>query len=525
MGKEKRKKLRLKNKFVRNFIYSKLFFVAFMVFVQLAFYVLLFLKIAGSGKYMAVASMALSLVFMIYIVNSKGKNEFKMVWMLPVLIFPAFGIFLYLICHKNLGGHRLSKRIHFAKEESKVFLENLKEEKKALIDYPKIGDISTYLKSTENYPPYSENKTTYYPNGETWRPDMLARLKKAKSFIFLEYFIIDEGEMWQEILEVLKAKAAAGVTVRLIYDGFGSLRLATRSYVRYLKSFGIDTRIFLPLIPFFDTGQNNRDHHKIMIVDGQCCFTGGMNLTDEYVNLDHHRFDYWKDANICIEGSGVRTFTALFLQTWHSIDRKQKLDKEDLSKWINIRYKKYDVPGAIIPYADDAFNESDLAENVYNYILNKAHSYVHIMTPYLIIDNTMMNNLLFAASRGVDVSIIFPGHYDHFITYCVGYRFVKQLIENGVKVYFYNPGFIHSKVFVSDNKRGTVSSINLDYRSFYHHFECGAFLYKSECVKKLEEDFEETKKECTLVTMEVFKKLPLFRRVIGWLCKIVAPLL
>ena len=215
----------------------------------------------------------------------------------------------------------------------------------------------------------------------------------------------------------------------------------------------------------------------------------------------------------------------LFLQTWHSISRFKQLDTDDFARWLNVDYPVFKKTGAVIPYADDAFNDVDLAENVYNYILDRAHTYVHIMTPYLILDNTMINNLIFAAQRGVDVSIILPGHYDHFVTYCVGHRFAKQLIENGVKIYFYQPGFIHAKVFVSDNARATVGSINLDYRSFYHHFECGVYLYRTDSIKKIEEDFEETRNQSKLITMEEFKKLSLFRRITGWIFKITAPLL
>lgn len=518
-------RLRLKNKFVRNFIYSKLLFIGLMILAQMTFYVLLFVKLTEGGKYMAIASMALSVSFLIYLANSKGKNEFKMAWLVPVIIFPLFGIFLYLICHKNMGGLRLKRRISRVKEESADFMKNLPEEKITLEKNPKIGDIASYLKYCGNFPAYSENKTRYYPNGESWLPDMLAELKKAESFIFMEYFIIDEGEMWNDILDVLKERTASGVTVRLIFDGFGSLRLDSGSYINYLKKIGIDTKVFIPLIPFVDTAQNNRDHHKIMVIDGRIAYTGGINLTDEYVNLDHHRFNYWKDTNIAIEGSAVRTYTMLFLQTWHSISRFKQLDTDDFARWLNVDYPVFKKTGAVIPYADDAFNDVDLAENVYNYILDRAHTYVHIMTPYLILDNTMINNLIFAAQRGVDVSIILPGHYDHFVTYCVGHRFAKQLIENGVKIYFYQPGFIHAKVFVSDNARATVGSINLDYRSFYHHFECGVYLYRTDSIKKIEEDFEETRNQSKLITMEEFKKLSLFRRITGWIFKITAPLL
>lgn len=519
-------RLRTNNKFINKLMFSRVIIIGLLVLIQMAFYVFLCFKIIQPySKYILAGSIGLSLCFLIYLVNSSGKNEFKLAWMIPVLIFPLFGIILYFMAHKNIGGRALGKRVENVKNESKAFVEKLPEEKLALEEYPKIKDISYYLKKEGNFPPYSQNRTKYYASGEAVLPVMLEELKKAKEFIFMDYFIIDIGEMWSQILEILKEKAQQGVKVRLLYDGFGCNRLATKSYLRHLSSFGIEAKIFMPLVPFFDTGLNSRDHHKIMVIDGRICFTGGINLTDEYVNIENSRFKYWKDTAISMEGSGVRSFTMIYLQTWYSQNKKAAGFKEDCKKYMDIEYKAYKEKGAIIPYADDAFNDIDLAEDVYGYIVQKSHKYVHIMSPYLVLDNTMMNSLVFAARRGVEVSIIVPGHYDHFVTYCVGHGFAKNCIKNGIHIYAYMPGFIHAKVFVSDDKRGTVGSVNLDYRSFYHHFECGTYLYHTDSVADLEKDFQNTLKDCKEITMDVYKKLSKFRKFVGCICRVFAPLL
>ncbi len=281
----------------------------------------------------------------------------------------------------------------------------------------------------------------------------------------------------------------------------------------------------MPMVPVFDMGLNNRDHHKIMDIDGKVCFTGGVNLTDEYVNRDHRRFSYWKDSVIRIEGSSVLSFTKMFLQIWHSHDRKTFEIESDCEKFLTVQNEELQAAGAVLPYADDGYNSQDLAENVYHYILGKSQRYVHIMSPYLVLDDSVLNALVFAAGRGVDVKVILPGDYDHYITYCIGLRFAKTLIQNGVRVYLYRPGFLHSKIFVADDRMATVGSVNLDYRSFYYHFECGAFLFKTDSIRDIEQDFRATLSQCDELTLENYDfQVSRTRRLLGWICKILSPL-
>lgn len=528
----KRKNLLKKRKLSNLRAHSHLFLIFFLLLVQFVFYIFLCLKILPYTKFMLVGNEILSVIFVCFIVNSNGKNEFKLAWMLPVVAFPIFGISMYFLTKHNTGWTRIRRKLAKTKKITnehtrRVLKENLAKEKTPA-GAENISDLEAYTLSTEFFPAFTKNRTKYYPSAEAAFPFMLEELKKAQKFIFLDYFIIDVSQMWDRIFEILKEKAKNGVKIRVLFDSIGSINIASKSFCRFLEEHGIEAREFMPMIPVFNTGLNDRDHHKIMDIDGRICFTGGANLTDEYINLAHPRFNYWKDSVISVEGSSVISFTKLFLQIWHTQEKKVLSRKvgADARKYLVPCEETFDSSGTVIPYGDDGYNGEELAENVYRYILGRAKKYVHIITPYLILDNKFLSDLIFAAKRGVDIEILFPAHYDHFLTYCVGLRFVKMLIKNGIKVYFYEPGFIHSKNFVSDGDIGTVGSINLDYRSLYHHFECGILLYKSESLKDIEADFEKTKAQCTLVTPKIFKeRVTPARMILGWVCRIFAPLM
>lgn len=528
----KQKNLLKKRKLSNLRAHSHLFLIVFLLLVQFGFYIFLCLKIVPYTKLMLLGNEVLSVCFVLFIVNSKGKNEFKLAWLLPVLALPIFGISMYFLTKHNTGWTRIKRKLSKTKkitnEHTKLVLREKLAKKKTALDAENISDLEVYTLSTEFFPSFTKNRTKYYPSAEAAFPQMLSELEKAEKFIFLDYFIIDVSEMWNRIFEILKKKAKQGVKIRVLFDSIGSINIASKSFCRFLKDNGIEAREFMPMIPVFNVGLNDRDHHKVMDIDGRICFTGGANLTDEYINLAHPRFNYWKDSVISVEGSSVISFTKLFLQIWHTQEKKVLSQKvgADARKYLTVNTETFDDAGIVIPYGDDGYNGEELAENVYRYILCRAKKYVHIITPYLILDNNFLSEIIFAAKRGIDVEILFPAHYDHFLTYCVGLRFVKILIKNGIKVYFYEPGFIHSKNFTSDDEIGTVGSINLDYRSLYHHFECGILLYKTETLKDVEADFQRTKEKCTLVTPEIFKeRVTPARMILGWVCRIFAPLM
>ena len=627
----KRKNLLKKRMLSKLRAHSHLFLISAILLVQLVYYIYICFRLTPYTKYMFAASETLSIIFIIFLSNSSGKNEFKLAWMFPVLVSPIFGISIYFLAKHNTGWTRIKKKLQktrkitndnaqmifeknlrsagFFKDEENCgeksqseisengeffgnkkrgisekgdFNETCGENEKTqsenensiasdstaenltsgnsiaknsvqnensitsdLItknsvqddsikndstanELEEIRDLENYTISTELFPSFAGNRTRYFPSAEEAFPFMLAELEKAENFIFLDYFIIDVSEMWNRIFAILKEKAKNGVEVRILFDSIGSINIASKSFVRFLAENNIEAREFMPMIPVFNTGLNNRDHHKIMDIDGRICFTGGANITDEYINLIQPRFAYWKDSVISVEGSSVISFTKLFLQIWHTQEKKidEKKVESECQKYLDVKSENFGEKGLVLPYGDDGYNTEELAENIYRYILCRSKKYVRITTPYIVLDNNFLSELIFTARRGVEVEIIFPGNFDHFLTYCVGLRYVKILIENGIKVYFYDKGFIHSKNFVGDGEIGTVGSINLDYRSLYHHFECGILLYKTDSLKDVENDFEKTKAECVEITPEIFRKrVSLFRTALGCACKIFGPLL
>lgn len=502
-------------------IYSFIFFSFLLIALQISIFCFFLIKFAPYLEFYFGGSILISTVFMIYLANCTGKNEFKLAWLVPMSIFPLLGVALYVLYHTNVGGKNVKKRLAYLKEKTEANLEPYSEVQKTLTRFPEIEGLGCYLANVGHYYPHINSKTTYFPCGEDFFPDFFNTLRKAQKFIFLEYFIIEIDEYWELILELLEQKVKEGVEVRVLYDGLGSPIASSKAYIKYLKAMEIKAHPFLPLVPFFSTQQNSRDHRKIAVIDGKVAFTGGLNLSNQYFNVGKNRFSYWKDNAVRIEGSAVKNFTLMFLQTWNLQTRTD----DEYEKYIELPYESFDTKGLIIPYGDDAYNEVDIAEEVYGYILSNSKKYVHITTPYMVIDNQLLDSLIFAAKRGVEVSIIVPAVPDHFLTFCIGKTFLKTLVENGIHVYLYNKGFIHAKTFISDDRITTVGSVNMDYRSLYHHFECGTFIYDEETTKIVEQDFQKTLKNCVEMKIGDYEKLPLHIKLLGTIFRIFAPLL
>lgn len=525
-------KIKSKTKFAKKFrtvFFSRFAVVVILILLQLIFFALTFLKLQEYTIYLFRGTILISVFFLLYIVNTNDKNEFKIAWILPVLIIPIFGITFYFFFKYNKGGINLNKKILSIKKYSSEFLPTEKKVREIYDDFPEVKDLASYLNRYGKYPSFKDTKTEYFSCGELFFEDVLKELEKAKKFVFIEFFIVEPCQIMDRMLEILSRKVEEGVEVRILFDGIGSIALSSSMLKDYFTSFGINSKVWLKMIPVINTGFNNRDHRKIISIDGKIAYTGGINITDEYANIVSKRFDYWKDAGIKIEGPAVHTFTMMFLEQWN-VQNKKNQPCEDFSKFISKKVllekkSKNRINSLVIPYGDDAYNNEEIGENVYKYILSHAEEKVYIMTPYIIIDQGMIDELIFAAKRGIKVEIIVPQKYDHFVSFCVGRNCIKTLIKNGIKVYAYQSGFIHSKTFSADNKMGTVGSINLDYRSFYHHFECGVFMYKSESIKDVEKDFEKTKLQCSEITFAEYKKIPIHIRLIGWLFRIIAPLM
>lgn len=513
----------LGKRILRKIIYSRMIFNFLLIFFQIFFFFLFIFKMNEYVEYFFGGSLALSFIFIIYLANCKGKHEFKMAWMVPVIIFPLFGIFSYLMYHLNYGGIQFNKKLQKVKSQTKEFLPDSNVLLQIKKQNSSIANLSHFLATQGNFFPSKKNKVDYFSCGEQFFPVLYEDLTNAKEFIFIEFFIIEADESWMLLLEILERKIKEGVEVRVLCDGFGSVVASTKEYQKYLALKGIKAQVFLPLIPFFSTSLNNRDHRKIVVIDGKTAFTGGVNIKNEYFNIGKNRFDYWKDNAIKIQGPAIRNLTTMFLQNWNVGLKNQK---EDFAKYICRDYPEFsDEKGIVIPYGDDAHNQLDLAENVYLDIIYNAKKYLNITTPYVLLSGHLQDALIFAAERGVQVNIIVPSKPDHLVTFCVGKTYLKTLMDKGINIYLYQKGFIHSKTFVCDDKIATVGSVNLDYRSLYHHFECGTVLYNLDIIQEIKNDFVETLNDCCKMDEDSYKKIPKRHKFLGRVMRIFAPLM
>lgn len=460
-------------------------------------------------------------VMVLYLLNSSFDPTAKITWLILIMMAPFFGAVMLLYTRTDLGHRAIKKRLEILYDETEGSLvQNQDVMEELSIANPESVSLAKYLRRSGCFPVYKNTRVKYFPLGEDKFEELLIQLEKAEHFVFLEYFIIAEGEMWGKVLDILVRKVKQGVDVRLMYDGTCEFSTLPHDYPKRLQKLGIKCKMFSPVTPFISTHYNYRDHRKILVIDGHTAFTGGVNLADEYINkVEKH--GHWKDTAIMLQGEAAKSFTLMFLQMWN-IDEK----KPEIEKFLHY----YPVPeikcdGFVAPYADSPLDNEKAGEMVYIDILNRAQKYVHIMTPYLILDGEMEMAIKFAAERGVDVSIIVPGIPDKKVAYSLAKTHYKSLIQSGVKIYQYTPGFIHAKVFVSDDVKAVVGTINLDYRSLYHHFECAAYMYGTDCIDEIETDFIETASKCTPVTFESIKNEKLGYKILGILMKAVAPLL
>ena len=462
-----------------------------------------------------------TILMVIYVINSEHNTNVKLTWTILIISLPGFGGLLYIFIQKEIGHRTVKRRLKAIIKESEreltvqdELMERLESENKALYN------LATYTGRVEGYPIYEGSLTKYFSLGEDAFEEMLIQLKKAEKFIFMEYFIIDEGYMWGQILKVLSDKVKEGVEVRVMYDGTCEFALLPHSYPRKLRELGIKAKVFAPIRPFLSTHYNYRDHRKILVVDGDVAFTGGLNLADEYIN-EKEVYGHWKDTAIMIQGESVDSFTLMFLQMWN-LNEENRTYMGDLykSKPLNKVEKGY-----VLPFGDAPLDDDKVGQMIYMDILNRAEDYVYIMTPYLILDGEMVTSLQFAARRGVDVKIIMPHIPDKNFVFAQSRSHYKELIKYGVKIYEYTPGFMHGKVFLSDAKRAVVGTINLDYRSLYHHFECGLYMEDVSTISDIERDFKETLELSQRVTLEDISKYKLFMTIIGKVLKLFAPLM
>ena len=467
------------------------------------------------------AFILLTNITVIVIINREGNPGFKLAWMVPITLVPVFGILLYLFVELQPGTRLMNRRLLGRVRQMRQYaVQNPEITEKLKEQNPQMANLARYIHSRGGCPAYQNTAATYYPSGEDKFAALVEELKKARKFIFMEYFIVAKGHMWGTVLEILKQKVREGVEVRFMYDGTNTLSLLPYDYPRQLEAYGIQCKVFNPIRPALSTSQNNRDHRKIVVIDGLVAFTGGVNLADEYIN-EKDRFGHWKDTAIMVRGDAVRSFTLMFLQMWDIDTRADVYDQ-----YLNIRQPVIgDASGYVIPYGDSPLDKETVGELVYMDILNTARDYVLIMTPYLILDNEMVTALTFAAKRGVDVKIIMPDIPDKKYAFALAKTYYPELLRAGVRIFQYVPGFVHAKVFTSDDVKAVVGTINLDYRSLYLHFECAVLLYQSQEILRVEQDFQETLKQCREITMDDYRLEKLGTRFYGHVLRLFAPLM
>ena len=436
----------------------------------------------------------LSVLLVLGIIKESKSLSKDLPWIIIIMVFPIIGALLYIVIGGNLKKSKILKSINKSEAAGMKYLVQEKSVKEE-IENQNNGKLK-YLMNYLGFPVTKNNDIKYYPFGELAYKDMLEELKQAKKFIFLEYFIIKKGKMWDEILNILEQKASEGIEIRLIYDDMGCIAFLPSDYPKKIEEKGIKCIAFNKLNPFLGVILNNRDHRKMMIIDGKTVFSGGMNLADEYINIEHP-YGVWKDNGIRIKGDAVWNFTVMFLNMWNSY-RNQ--DKNYKKYKYNFKEENIKTNGYLVPYGESPLDNEITGENVYLNLINQAEKYVYIFTPYLIIDTDMINSIILASKRGVDVRMVVPGIPDKKIVYSLTTSYFETLIKNGVKIYKYTPGFVHSKVFVSDDKYATVGTINLDYRSLYLHFECGVFMQDVKEISDVKKDLLDAIAESHLVT-------------------------
>lgn len=471
------------------------------------------------SAYSALIHMGLSLLaflFVLYIVSNREESAYKMLWLLVILVLPFLGTVLYLLFGNRRTGKKLQLRLEESRKDWGRYLDQDEEVMAELArDDLRIGQIFGYISKMSGFPLLRNKTAIYHSTGEALFADMLEEMNKAEKFIFVEYFIVEDGSLWRSMVEIMERKVREGLDVRVIYDDVGSISTFSGRNARELRSKGIKIVAFNPL-KWLSGALNNRDHRKILVIDNRVAFSGGMNLADEYIN-EIERFGYWKDVGFKIMGAAVQSYTFMFCEFWSAfseekiefdIERNMQADGED---------------GYILPYYDSPANKLPHSYNLYIEMLEAATEYIWFYTPYLMLGEQLFDVMIRTARRGIDVRIYMPGIPDKKSVYELSRSYYKPLLEAGVNIYEYTPGFLHAKACIMDDVMGTVGTVNLDYRSLFLHFECNSIFYKASLLKDLKKDMQDLQKECRQRRLEDMRS-GLFKRVWDGVKRLFAPL-
>ncbi len=501
---------------------GRIVIIAFLLLFQIGLLAWGFIYLFSKMPLMLYLVYILGFLFVIGINAKDRTDDIKVVWIIIIMAFPFVGIILYLLFHYSPAMHVIKKKI---RNSDNFMIENLIQDQDTYRKFessaPHEFTLFKYLKDYALYPFYSNTSTRFYGNASACYKAMIEDMWKAKDFIFLEYHAIENREAFEPLLECLTAKAGVGVDVRVIYDDIGSFVFVNSDFKKMLESVGIKCCIFNPMSPLFDVFMNNRDHRKICVIDGRIGYTGGFNIANEYFNITHP-FGEWYDTGIRLEGPAVKNFTVMFLTMWELYD--DTMDDRD-RELFNQQIEPCTGEGIVAPYADSPLDEELTGENVYINILYNSKKYCWFTTPYLVISESLRRAISLASKRGVDVRIITPGIPDKKSVNKLTKSYYASLIEAGCMIYEFTPGFIHAKMCISDDKLAVVGTINLDYRSFYHHFENAVLMFKTDCISDIKKEFDTIISRCADVTEKFSRRPNIFIRLGRTILRLVAPML
>ncbi len=510
------KKIKYRSKL--RLFFGRRMLIALMILAQIMF----LFSLAWRGRelhWLGIILSALSVLTALHLITRPDKYAFKILWTFLILLFPLFGGVMYWTFHFQTASTGFRKILQKIEDEQHAEYRALCVPEEPMLENGQDQKLLSYLRNTAAFPAYKHTESRYFGDGKEMLGAMLADMRHAEKFIFIEYFIIEEGVMWDAILKVLRERVSAGVDVRVIYDDLGCLLTLPVGYQKTLQSYGIQCEIFNRFHPLLTTLQNNRDHRKIAVIDGKVAYTGGINLADEYIN-EKLRFGHWRDSAVRMEGAAAESFTAMFLQTWHLLSRT----REPLRDLIDNRDTTTPSNGWVQPYADSPMDKIHVGERIYSHAISRSHKSLYITTPYLTVGEEMIAALKWCAQSGVDVRIFTPGIPDKKIVFFTTRSYYRELLSAGVKIYEYTPGFIHSKIVVSDDDFCMIGSTNMDFRSFYLNYECGACFYGTQMIADVKADILNLQNDCREIT-KADCKTNFFIKLLQDICRMFAPIM
>lgn len=523
----------------QRFVFGRGLVAMMLLVLQLAFMSVAFHYFEDFLGLIWDGALLLNLIVLVYLINSRSNPMFKLAWVIPIILLPIFGTFLYLVTRIQTSHNRMGRRhARLVADTAPLLSQDPDTLRQLAAEDPLAASTVRFMVRHTGFPVYAAREVCYYPQGEDLFSALVAELEQARHFIFMEFFIIQPGIMWDTLLEILARKASEGVEVRVMYDGMFALYTLSYDYPRVLADLGIQCQIFSPLRPALSTTQNNRDHRKIVVIDGVTGLTGGINLADEYINR-RVRFGHWKDTGILIRGEAVQSLTLMFLQMW-DVPAKTISDYQHYLTPAVTRLTP--VPtnpaalaapaepagqphGYVLPFGDSPLDLENTGEQVYLDLLHQSTTYVHIMTPYLVLDHEMMIALTHTAKRDVEVMLILPHIPDKQYAFWVARTHYPELFDAGVRIFEYTPGFMHAKCMVADDRKAVVGTINLDFRSLYLHFECAAALFGGPAILAAEDDFQKTLSLSKEMSIADYQALPALQRAAGRLLRLFAPMM